>query len=109
MAQRVGIDTKFGTSATKWQRQLEMTNQRALVNWVNGRGTAEVQASIGRMQISTSMDAERAVYNATFQSLRQFVAERAFQVDSPGGEHAQLKESTASLLLRSQVKCILCC
>lgn len=89
VSQRVAIDTRIGSSANERQRQLEMSNQRALVNWVYGRGTAEVRSAMAGMQIHTSIEAERAVYNATVQSLRQFMAERAFQVDSPQGEHVQ--------------------
>jgi hypothetical protein len=87
--QRVEIDTRIGTSATPRQRELEMTNVRALVDWTRGRGASEVRNAVGRMQIGTSMEAERAVYNATVRSLRQFMGERALQVDSPLGEHAQ--------------------
>lgn len=72
--QRVAIDTRIGTSATPHQRELEMTNVRALVGWVSGRGTTEVRNAIGRMQIHTSMEAEKAVYDATVRSLRQFMA-----------------------------------
>jgi RHS repeat-associated protein len=89
VSQRVAIDTRIGASATQQQRDLEMTNVRALVNWVNGRGTAEVNSAVARTQVHTSMEAERAAYNATVQGLRQFMAERAFQVDSPLGEHGQ--------------------
>jgi len=89
VSQRVAIHTRIGTSATPDQRALEMTNVRALVNWASGRGTADVRSALNRMQVHTSMEAERAVYNATIQSLRQFMAERVFQVDSPLGEHGQ--------------------
>jgi RHS repeat-associated protein len=87
--QRVAIDTRIGTSATLRQRELEMTNVRALVGFVYGHGTSDVRNALSRMQIHTSMEAEKAVYDATVQSLGHFMNERALEVDSPLGEHVQ--------------------
>jgi RHS repeat-associated protein len=87
--QRVAIDTKVGTAASPHQIALENTNVRALVNFVNGRGARDVQNAVNRMQIHSSLEAERAVYNATVRTVQKFMAQRAYEVDSPLGEHVQ--------------------